>query len=131
MELGLILLAQDKWADAEATFRQVLAVREKRVTDPKPEVASWQVADTQSQVGAALLGQKRYADAEPLLRAAYQGLTADPKAVPAAGKQRLTQTVERLAALYTRWGKSDEGARWRAERAKYPPELAPRPRPSV
>ncbi|HET6575422.1 MAG TPA: hypothetical protein VFG68_17595 [Fimbriiglobus sp.] len=51
--------------------------------------------------------------------------------IPPVGKARLSEAADRLVELYTRWGKPAEAAKWRAERAKYPPEQAPLPRPVV
>jgi tetratricopeptide (TPR) repeat protein len=62
----------------------------------------------------ALLGQKKYAEAEPLLVQAHEGLRqrrADPASEPATSF--LNETVERLVQLYEAWGKPDQAALWR------------------
>ena len=56
------------------------------------------VANVQSLLGSALLGQKKYADAEPLLLAGYDGLKKDEKAIPPQGKSNL---LERCNASWT------------------------------
>ncbi len=63
----------------------------------------------------ALLGQKRYADAEPLLLAGYEGMRQREKMIPEQGKIRLLRAVERLVQLNEATGKKDEAARWRKE----------------
>src|SRR5262249_47106418 len=76
--LGLNLLRQSKGAQAEAILRECLAIREKNA--PK----GWRAFETRALLGGALLAQKKYARAEPLLRAGYQGLKKRAAKVPPA-----------------------------------------------
>ncbi len=87
-------------------------------------------ARTQQNLGAALLGQKKYADAEPLLLKGYEGMKQREKTIPPQGSTRLPEALDRLIELYTATNKPDEARKWRAERAKYPtpPEVAPPPK---
>ena len=78
-------------------------------------------------LGGALLGQKKYADAEPLLLAGYEGMKQRRKTIPADVKDRLPVALDRVIELYTAMEKPDEVKKWRAERAKYP-EVGPMPR---
>src|SRR5262249_13962837 len=107
--LGLNLLHQQKWTDAETVLRECLPLREKTQPD------AWNTFNTQSMLGGALLGQKKYADAEPLLLAGYAGLKERAAKIPPPGKIRLTEALERLVALYEATGKKDEAAKWRKE----------------
>jgi|SRR5262245_9953290 len=66
--LGLNLLFQERWADAEAVLRDCLAIREKEQPD------AWTTFNTQSRLGGALLAQKKNADAEPLLLKGCEGM---------------------------------------------------------
>ena len=51
-----------------------------------------------------LLGQKKYAEAEPLLLAGYEGTKQREKTIlPALGNPRLPEAIERLVDLYTDW----------------------------
>jgi hypothetical protein len=104
------LLQQQKWAEAELLLRACLALREK--AQPHP----WDNTDPKSMLVEALLGQKKYADAEPLLLAAYQGMKKQEATDPAAAKARLLETALRLVRLYEALGKKDEVARWQKER---------------
>jgi eukaryotic-like serine/threonine-protein kinase len=74
--LGLNLLRQKKWTEAEPQLRECLVIREKQ----QPDV--WTTFNTKSMLGEALLGQKKYADAEPLLLAGYEGLKQRQKMLP-------------------------------------------------
>jgi hypothetical protein len=81
-------------------------------------------------LGGALLGQKKYADAEPLLLTGYEGMKAHEKTIPSQGNTRIPEALDRLIELYTATNKPDEVRKWQAERAKYPTpkEVAPPPK---
>jgi hypothetical protein len=66
------------------------------------------------------LGQKKYADAEPLLLAGYEGLKAREKTIPPPGIICIPEALDRLIEFYTVTNKPDEVNKWQAERAKYP-----------
>jgi len=81
-------------------------------------------------LGGALLGQKKYADAEPLLVAGYEGMKQHEATIPPQRKDRLPEALERLVQLYEATDKPDEAARWRkeleaSETAEKPPEKKP------
>jgi eukaryotic-like serine/threonine-protein kinase len=106
--LGVNLLQQRKWADAEAAFQNCLAVRERKQPD------DWRTFSTRTQIGIALLRQEKYADAEPLLRTGYEGMRQRAAKIPAPGKaRRLAAAVEPLVELYDAWGKRDHADEWR------------------
>jgi tetratricopeptide (TPR) repeat protein len=113
-QLGLELLEQKKWAEAEPLLRECVTIREEAQPD------AWNTFNAQSMLGAALLGQKKYTEAEPLLLKGYQEMKAREKTIPPQGKIRLPEALDRLIELYTPTNKPDEVKKWRAERAKYP-----------
>jgi hypothetical protein len=51
----------------------------------RPRFHSWLTFNTQSLLGGALLGQKKYAEAEPLLVKGYEGLKTREKTIPKQG----------------------------------------------
>ena len=108
---------------AEELFREALSARQRE--EPK----SWATFNTQSMLGGALLGQKKYADAEPLLLKGYEGMKHREKTIPPPSATRLPESLDRLIELSAATNKPDEATKWRAERAKYPeakkPELKP------
>jgi hypothetical protein len=59
------LLQQKKYTDAEPIARECLTIRARK--DP----AAWTTFNTRSPLGGALLEQKKYAEATPLLLAGY------------------------------------------------------------
>jgi tetratricopeptide (TPR) repeat protein len=111
---GLSLLQQKNWTEAEPLLRECLAIREKA----QPDV--WSTFNTKSLLGGALLGQKRIAEAEPLLLAGYEGMKQRETTIPEQGKIRLREAADRLIKLYTATNRPDELKKWQAERAKYP-----------
>jgi hypothetical protein len=110
--LGLSLIQQAKWAEAEAILRECLAIREKSQPD------GWTTFNTRSLLGGSLLGQKKYAEAEPLIVAGYEGLKAREARIPPPGRSRLAEGAERVIRLYEEWGKKDRAAEWRTRLAK-------------
>jgi eukaryotic-like serine/threonine-protein kinase len=112
------------WADAEPLLRECLAIREKT----QPDV--WPTFNTMSTLGGALLGQKKFSDAEPLLLKGYEGMKIREKTIPPQGGTRIPEAIDRLIDLYTETKKPDEVKKWQAERNKYPTpkEIAPMPR---
>ena len=112
--LGMSLLEKKSFTEAESLLRDCLAVRQKK----QPDV--WTTFNTQSLLGESTLGQKKYADAEPLLLKGYEGMKQREKSIPADTRIRLPQALDRLIELYTAMNKPNEVKKWRAERAKYP-----------
>jgi hypothetical protein len=117
--LGLNLLKQQKWGDAEPVLRECLGIREKQEAD------KWSTFNTRSMLGEVLVEQKKYAEAEPLLLRGYEGLVQRQDQIPPPVKQvRLTEALERLVRLYDGWGRKESADQWRTklEAAKKPPE---------
>ncbi|MFI5459670.1 MAG: tetratricopeptide repeat protein [Isosphaerales bacterium] len=118
-QIGLSLLQQKKWIEAEPHLRESLAIREKKEPD------DWRTFNTTSVLGGALLGQKKYAEAEPLLRKGYEGMKQRDKTIPPQGRVRLPEALDRFIDFYTATNKPDEAKKWQAERAKYPATAPP------
>jgi serine/threonine protein kinase/tetratricopeptide (TPR) repeat protein len=111
--LGLNLVKQKKWKDAEPVLRECLTRREKLNARANQPVAAWQIATTKSMLGGALAGQEQYGDAEPLLLAGYEGLKSGIATLPPPGQTRLLEAIERLVDFYTATNKLDEATKWR------------------
>ncbi len=122
-QIGLGLLEQKQWTEAEPLLRECLAIREKAERD------TWLTFNTKSMLGGALLGQKKYADAEPLLLAGYEGMKQRAKTIPPQGSTRIPEAIERLVQLYEATDRKDDAAKWRKEleAAKAASEKAAKP----
>jgi eukaryotic-like serine/threonine-protein kinase len=105
--LGLNLLRQKKYADAEPLLRECLAICTKHMPD------DWLTFNTRSMLGAVLAGRKKYAEAEPLLVQGYEGMKQREAKIPTAWKICLTEALERLVGLYEAMGQKDKAAGWR------------------
>ena len=82
-------LKLDQHAAAETLLRESLTIREKLAPD------AWSTFNTQSTLGEALLGQKKHADAEPLLIKGYEGMKQRAAKVPPQVKVlRLREALE-------------------------------------
>jgi serine/threonine protein kinase/Tfp pilus assembly protein PilF len=106
-KLGSCLLAQKKFVDAESVLRDCLAFRDKVWPD------GWLRFNGQSLLGAALAGQEKYTEAEPLLLQGYEGMKKREAQIPADHRIRLRQALERLIQLYDAWEKPEQADSWR------------------
>ncbi|MFI5455362.1 MAG: tetratricopeptide repeat protein [Isosphaerales bacterium] len=105
--LAEMYLDASRWADAETTARECLKLREEK----KPD--DWLRFHTMSQLGAALAGQKKYDEAEPLLVGGYEGMKAREAKIPAPSTKALAAAAARIVPFYEAWGKADKAAAWR------------------
>jgi hypothetical protein len=120
-KIGRVLLEQELWVEAEPYLRECLAMREKTTAD------AWTTFNTYSPLGGSLLGQKKYAEAEPLLLKGYQGMMERESTILPIGKDRLPEALDRLIDLYTAMNKPDEVKKWQAERAKHSKDFPKEP----
>jgi serine/threonine protein kinase len=107
--LALAYQKNGDFAKAELVLRELLVILQKKQPD------TWTTFYTQSQLGDSLLGQKRSAEAEPLLLAGYEGMKQREARIPADAKKYPTEALERLVQLYEAWGQKDKAAQWRKE----------------
>ena len=68
-----------------------------------------------SQLGAALLGQGRNAQAEALAVAGYEGMKAREARIPVPDRPVLREAAERVIHLFENWDKPDQAAAWKAK----------------
>jgi len=121
--LASILEGQGKFSEAETVCRECLAIREAKTPD------HWRVFEARSLLGASLMGQKKYADAEPLLLSGYEGLKQREDKLPTAIRPRLQLAIRRLVRLYEETGSPDRAAEWKqklaeSEKAEVQPKAA-------
>src|SRR5262249_14952074 len=131
-QLGLSLLMQQKYA--EPILRECLAIRSEKLPN------DWSLFSARCLLGRALLGQKKYVEAEPLLLQGYEGMKELEKTMPAPARLRLTKATDRLVHLYEATNQPEKAKEWRAKlsecekaygQLKHPeaePELVPLPR---
>ena len=105
--MARLRLTQRKYAEAESLLHEAMNGAGNQNTQ------AWDTLDRQSLLGASLLGQGRYAEAEPLLIAGYQGLLKQSPAISVDAN--LPQAGERLVQLYSAWGRPEKADEWRRQ----------------
>jgi serine/threonine protein kinase len=101
------LLLESKFSEAESPARECLAMLGEKSPD------DWRAYHAQRMLGASLLGQNRYAEAEPLLLLAYEGMKQREAKIPAVSKVSLKDALQALVQLYELQGRSDQAADWK------------------
>jgi hypothetical protein len=117
--LGVNLLKQRRYAQAEPLLRECLAIHEKK---QKVSWEGWERFNAMSLLGGALLGQRKYPAAEPLLLRGYAGMKQREAQIPPPEKRRLTEAVERIMDFYEATRQLEKARAWRE---KLSPEKAP------
>jgi hypothetical protein len=93
---------------AEPCLREALPVLE----DKEPEQSGTFVA--QSLLGASLVGQQKYATAEPILLKAFERLEKRDEQKPSPSHAKpIREAGDRIVHLYEAWGKPERAAEWR------------------
>src|SRR5262249_42205223 len=102
-----------------ALLARSLALREKA----QPQ--AWRTCNARSVLGGALLGLRKYDEAEPLLLKGYQGMKQCEEAAPQGRGNDVPDALDRLMQLYAATDNPGVARKYRAERAKYPERLPP------
>ncbi len=105
-DLALAALSQGKFDEAEPFSREALEFNRK------VQPGDWQRFHAESLLGASLAGQKKYAEAEPLLLEGYQGMAARKDKIPVPDWYYLDLAHNWIAELYRAWGKPEKAAEW-------------------
>jgi tetratricopeptide (TPR) repeat protein len=108
-------LAQKNYAGAEPHFRERLAYFLKK----SPE--DWGRFVTESELGGCLIAQKKYDEAESLLRSAYKAMTTPGSSLSAARTSERRAIVEQTIRLYDSLGKKETAGEWRRRLAELSP----------
>jgi serine/threonine protein kinase len=103
-DLALAYVSQGKFAVSEPLAREVVELYQKQQPD------DWQRFRAESLLGASLAGEKKYAEAEPLLLEGYQGMLARKNRIAASDRYHLERAQQWLVQLYKNWGKPEKAA---------------------
>jgi tetratricopeptide (TPR) repeat protein len=107
--LALNLLLQERHVDAERIAREAIAI---------DQIEKYRHFYSMSVLGAALLGQKKYADAESLLLQGHGGMKQWKVGRPAADRRLLTDAGERVVHFYEVTGQAEKAREWRQKLLK-------------
>src|SRR5207247_5441043 len=91
----------------EASLREAANIFDRTAPD------AWERFNVRSMLGDALAGQKRYADAEPLLVSGYDGMSQRQATTTSPTRFTVEQAGEAVVKLYQDWGKPDQVAEWK------------------
>ncbi len=105
-DLALAYVSQGKFTASESLAREALAVYRQKQPD------DWQAYRAESLLGASLAGQKKYAEAEPLLLEGYQGMAARKDRIAVPDRYHLDRARDWIAQFYEAWGKPEKAAEW-------------------
>jgi eukaryotic-like serine/threonine-protein kinase len=106
-DLALAYVSQGKFAQSEPLAREAMEFNRKKQPD------DWQGFRAETLLGASLAGQKKYADAEPLLLEGYQGMVARKDKIEVPNWYHLDRAREWIVQLYQQWGKPGKAAEWK------------------
>jgi tetratricopeptide (TPR) repeat protein len=106
-DLALAYVSQGRFAQSEPLAREALEGNKKIQPD------NWQRFRAASLLGASLAGEKKYAEAEPLLLEGYQGMLARKERIAVPDRYHLELAHQWLVRLYQAWGKPDKAVGWR------------------
>jgi serine/threonine protein kinase len=109
--LGNSQLPQKKYTDAEKALLESQAIWVKR--QPNTVLRY----DTDSCLGAALAGQKKYGEAEPLLVGSAKAFVAAAAQLPPETHPMVLAAVHRVIAVYEDWDRPKDADLWRQELA--------------
>ena len=112
--VGWARLKQGRYAEVERALREALDAQMKAAPD------LWERFNTASMLGASLAGQRRFAEAEPLLVAGYEGMATRKPAANPNFRSRFTlrEAADAILQLYADWGDTAKRAEWAARLEK-------------
>ena len=106
-DLALAYQSQSKFAESEPLAREVFEFNRKKQPD------DWQRFRAESLFGASLAGEKKYAEAEPLLLEGYRGMAERKNQIAVPYWYHLDRAREWIIQLYQAWGKPEKAKQWR------------------
>src|SRR5262249_61403257 len=108
--LGLNLLLQERFAEAEQVAREALALMDKDARE------NWSRFHTISMIGGALMGQQKYVEAEPFLVQGYEGMKQREALIGALHMHWLTKAGDRLVRFCEAIHQPEKAREWREEK---------------
>ena len=104
--MALVLLEERKFSAVAPIAREVMELDGGRRPD------HWERFMAESILGASLLGEKKYSEAERWLLAGYRGIEARKDKLDASDRYRTGRVRGWIEKLYREWGKREEARAW-------------------
>lgn len=105
-DLALARYSQGKFSESELLAREIMESEKKVQPD------DWERFNAESLLGASLAGQKKYAEAEPLLLEGYKGMLARKDRIAVPDWYYMNRGRDWIVKLYQAWGKPEKGTEW-------------------
>jgi tetratricopeptide (TPR) repeat protein len=124
-QYGSFLVQSGAYEEAEVRLRKCLTIRQLlvdqsiEIRSEQLGVAPWQVASAGMLLGSALLGQKKFNEAEHLLVAGYEGMKQDLGAMPLQAKSDIYFALDQLIELAKATNNSDDLQKWQIEKERF------------
>jgi eukaryotic-like serine/threonine-protein kinase len=107
---GENLLMRKRYDQGAPILRECLSILQNK------QPLTWKTFHVRSLLGGVLLGQKLYAEAQPLVVEGYEGLKSRQAEIPRLfARHFVSEAGQRILALYDAWGPPEEAARWRVK----------------
>ena len=106
-DLALTYQSEGKFEQSEPLAREAFDFYNKKRPD------NWHRFRAESLLGAILSGEKKYADAEPLLLTGFQGMLARKAQISVPDQYYVDRAREWILQLYQAWGKPQKAAEWK------------------
>jgi hypothetical protein len=114
--LGYTAMAEGEFAEAEALFREAL-----NECDAAPAIDNWEKLSPrgrmESGLGQALVGQGKFAEAEPLLVAGFSELVAQRHTLWGDPTWMVREALDAVVQFYRLAGKAEKAAEWERKNA--------------
>jgi tetratricopeptide (TPR) repeat protein len=109
MSIGWLRLQEKRYSEAESILRETLPRMKNKDSGIADDEARF---NCEAVLGASLVGQKRYAEAEGFMLSGYQGMTTALKSGSNTVRMSLEEAGSWIVRLYQEWGKPEEAALW-------------------
>jgi len=106
-DLALAYQSQGNFAESELLAREAFEFYRK--TEPD----DWRRFRAETLLGGSLAGQKKYAEAEPVLLEGYQGMAERKEHIGVPDWYHLDRAGEWIVQLYQDWGKPGQATEWK------------------
>lgn len=110
LDLARLSVLSGKFVDAERLAREAFAIYQRDHPDDSDRFLA------ESTLGASLAGQKKYAEAEPLLTEGYAGMLARKDRIALPYQYQLDRAHQWLIQMYVAWGKPEKASEWRKKK---------------
>ena len=114
VNFGELRLDQRRYVDAESILREALDVQKQIMPN------DYRRFMTENWLGASLAGQKKFAEAEPLLLSGYYGMQQRAARVSALTREKLKKAGEQVIQFYRATHDTAKASEWSERLARLP-----------